>query len=131
MSNKGPEYEVEIKVPIYPTEDTYKLLACLSNLFPEAEWEVGKESVQGYTTSLKKFAELLRDQQIRDTAEDYLTRHIHEDRCEFVLSKQASCCSKVNFTDQKQPLGGIDVKLTSDYIEEVIEGLTSKGDSRC
>ncbi|MFO8109669.1 MAG: hypothetical protein R6U17_03980 [Thermoplasmata archaeon] len=129
MKEKTPSYEAFIESPIYPTEDSYKLLKCLSNIFPKAEWEVKEELVRGYTTSLRRFSEILKDANIRNTARDHLLRQSYEDRCEFVLSKQSSCGSRVNFFGGRQPLGGITVKLFSDSIEEVIEYLTIKGDN--
>lgn len=130
MNEIPPNFEATIETPLKPTEDSYLVLKCLTNIFPEAEWEVGEDHIKGHTTSLRKFSDILRDTIIRDTARDVMLRKSDNNRCRFVLSKQSSCSSRVNFFDGPQPLGSITVEVNSDNIQEVIGYLTGEEDNR-
>ncbi len=123
------EYEVEITTPVYPTERSNRVIACLSRVFPEAEWEDGEEKVEGHTTSLETFKEILEDMKIRDTARSYMLKRVQGNRCTFTISKQACCSSKVNFSSpEDQPLGGVEVSIKTegneDQIKKVVHHLT-------
>lgn len=125
MSLEEIEFNVEIKTPIYPTEDIDRIIICLKNLFPDLDWEVGPDKrISAKGDFLQTFKEILKAMKIRDTARNQLKNSITTDRCSFSLSKQASCNQKISFAQEEQPLGAIDVVIKSDKITELIEELT-------
>ncbi len=118
------DFTVKIKVPRYPTEDKEKILFCLSNLFPKTEWTLSEEKIEGESKYLTRFKTILEDMQIRDTAREHMKSRVTGNRCSLVLSKQASCSEKINFLEEEQPLGGIEVDMISEDIVRLIEVLT-------
>ncbi len=120
------DHTVEISTPLFSTEDEKKVLQCISRVFPDVRWEVSDDQIYGETDDLERFKEILRDMKIRDAAKSYLTRKIEGDTCEFKLSKQATCNAKINFSEEKQPLGPVNVKIQSEDIEVLIDRLTSR-----
>ncbi len=121
------DVNVEIRTPIYLTEDPDKLKTCLSKIFPEATWEVKEKEIVGESRSLETFAKIIEDMRIRDTVRSYLEARTKENKCSFTLSKQASCNSKVNLSDEDQPLGGIDITIESDQIDKLVKKITETG----
>jgi len=120
------DHTVEISTPLFSTEDEKKVLQCLSRVFPDVRWDVSDDEIYGETDDLERFKEILRDMKIRDAALSYLSRKIEGDTCEFKISKQAACNAKINFSEEKQPLGPIHVRIHSEDIETLIDRLTSK-----
>ena len=124
MKLKDFDYTVNIKTPIYPTETEQKILFCLKQIFPEAEFEVNDEEIKGESESLQRFKKILKDMKIRDTARSYMLNNIRKDECFFVLSKQATCSKTINFSEEQQPLGGVEVRIRSINIDELINNIT-------
>ena len=124
MNLEESELEVEITTPLLSTENKERVIFCLNEIFPGTEWVIKEEEIKGETNSLERFKKILKDRKIRDTARSYMLGHIIGDECKFTLSKQASCGGAVNFSEEEQPLGGIDVTIRSDNIREVIEEIT-------
>lgn len=120
------DYSVEISAPLFSTEDEKKVLRCISRVFPDVQWKVSEDKIEGETDDLGRFKEILRDMKIRDTARSYLSRNIDGNTCEFKLSKQATCSRKVSFSEEDQPLGRVYVKIESEDIELLIDRLTSR-----
>jgi len=118
------DFKVKISSPRYPTENKETLIFCISNIFPKCSWEIKEDEVVGETRYLTRFKMILEDMRIRDTARDYLQKRVIGNRCSFTLSKQASCNEKISFSEQEQPLGGIQVTITCDDIIMLIENLT-------
>jgi len=122
------EYDVKIETPLYSTEDPAKVKECLSNIFPDVEWKKTENKISGKTSELETFKTILENMQIRDTARSYMRRKVTRNKCDFAINKQASCNSKINFSDEVQPLGGIDIRIQSEKINELIEALTDTGE---
>ncbi len=122
------EYTVELKTHVFPTEDKNTVMFCLEEIFPDAEWEFKDDELTGETEDLHRFKEILEDARIRDTARMYMQRCIKGDKCIFELFKEASCTGKINFSEVKQPLGPVEVKIKSPNIELLIENLTDVGE---
>ncbi|MEF8874348.1 MAG: RNA-binding domain-containing protein [Candidatus Thermoplasmatota archaeon] len=118
------DFEVKVRSPIYPTEDKETLISCLSNIFPKTNWEIEGEEIVGETKYLTRFKSILEDMQIRDTARNYMKNRVLGEKCSFTLSKQATCNAKINFSEQEQPLGGVEVKIICKDIMMLIENLT-------
>jgi len=118
------DIKVEIRTPIYPTEDPDKIKKCLSKVFPEAFLEVKDKNLIGESHSLETFTEIIEEMRIRDTVRSYLEDRMTGEKCRFTISKQATCNRKVNLSDEDQPLGGIHVTIKSDQIERFIRMIT-------
>lgn len=124
MSLEDLEYRVEIRTPVYPTEGVKIVKFCIEGIFPGTEWNYSEGELRGINRSLQKFKEIIKDMRVRATLRDRLFMYKKDDRCSFTLSKQAACNSKVSIVEEKQPLGGVEITIISDEIEEVIEELT-------
>jgi len=117
-------FEVEIRCPIFPTEDTETLVHCLSNVFPKTNWDLSNDKVIGKSKYLTRFKKILKDMRIRDTARQYMKERAVDNECLFSLSKQATCSAKVNFSQEEKPLGELEVNIVCDEINLLIENLT-------
>lgn len=122
------EYKVKIETPLYSTEDTSLVKNCLSNILPDVKWEETTDIIRGETDDLERFKDVLESMQIRDTARSYMKRKAINDKCKFTLSKQASYNGKINFSEEKQPLGGIKVTIECENIDVLIEKITDTGE---
>lgn len=74
IEGTGAVYRVEVRVvaPVHPTEVTDRVEDAVENLFPDAEIEREAGRVVGTARSVEQFAELLRRQEILDTARERL-----------------------------------------------------------
>jgi hypothetical protein len=114
---------IEVKTRINPTESKEKLLKACENIFPS----MGFEEKDGYLEAsgtdrndLAAFKELLKIQEIRDTAKAVLEHRISENKLSFSLNKQAAFMGKVNFVDFPVALGTIEVRLEDDDLEGLV-----------
>ena len=104
---------IEISVPLYPTESKSKVEKALKTLFPMMEFVLAGGYYTGKSrdiTCLNHFKELLEMQRIRDTAHTILKRSLLNDSLVFYLNKQAAFMGKVNFSE-KCPLDPITVSI--------------------
>ncbi len=124
MDLKDLDFKVKIKTPKFPTEDKERVVSCLSNIFPKTQWTLGEEKIEGESNYLTRFKMILEDMQIRDTARDHMKSRVTGDRCSFLLSKQAACSEKINFSQEEQPLGEIEVDIVCDEMMKLIDILT-------
>ena len=77
----------------------------------------------GEGKSLDEFGELLKRYRIRDTARRILLRGTQGNTTNFKLNKQTAVIGKINFVSSREPqvLGEIDVTITSNDLEELID----------
>jgi len=122
------DFTVEIKTPRYPTENKESVVSCLSNIFPKTRWALQEKKIEGTSEYLTRFKTILEEMQIRDTARDHMKSRVIGDKCSFVLSKQAACNEKISFSQEDQPLGGIEVDIICDEIMKLIEIVTEVED---
>ena len=114
------------RLPILPTEDPDKVLLCVLNLFPDSEVISSKDDVSFQTTDVSKFIELLREQQIRDTAVMIIERRTSGDSTSFILNKQAAFMGRVNFTDGDSTLGDLHIDVLEgarELVDDIRPGL--------
>ncbi|MDI6855191.1 MAG: RNA-binding domain-containing protein [Candidatus Thermoplasmatota archaeon] len=117
--------DVVVRASVHKTENVDKVRSALLNIFPELELDIKDNEIKGRTSSISKFKELLRLQKIRKAAKSVLLSAKRGSKLEFKLSKQVAFIGKVNFiTDERPPLGSIEVSIAAENIEEVIEELT-------
>ncbi|MCK5559048.1 MAG: hypothetical protein KAJ51_00580 [Thermoplasmata archaeon] len=113
------------KMPCYPTEDSRISEKGLKNIFPDMKIQQDPESqiMTGEGKSLAEFGELLKRYRIRDTARKILLRGTQGNTTNFKLNKQTAVIGKINFVGSREPqvLGEIDVAITSNDLEELID----------
>lgn len=114
-------YQARVEAPCRATERGERVKAAILNIFPEAQLAEGHPFV-GEAGSLRRFAELLRTQRIRDSARELLIGAIRDDQLVFYLNKQAAYAGKVSFSAYA-PLGDICVTVTSDRLRDLVEEL--------
>lgn len=124
------DYDVSISTRIYPTEKEKVVRYCIEEIFPVTEWDRSGDMLLGKTDTLEKFAQILEDTRIRDTARDHLLMRVVSDSCTFEISKQATCAGKINFSIIEQPLGSVKVTISCGDIESLIHSLTKGGPVR-
>ena len=99
------------RTPIKPTEDPEKVLRCILNIFPECSHEIVDGRIHFSSDNVDRFIEILREQQIRDTARMVLERGLEGDSSSFYLNTQAAFREKVNFSDGDSNLGDLEIDL--------------------
>ena len=128
------ELELSIKTRIYPSEEQEKVEQTIKNIFPDVNVEVEQNergekylfgSKKGGADLLKKIYIQLRNQRILDVARKKLVGNMVGETTDILLHKQAAFMSKVNFCDFEDagPLKGIEVTITSQIIQTVIDWL--------
>jgi len=112
--------EISLEAPINPTEDADKICAAIRNLFPDAALQVSERSVTGSANSTERFAEILRDNKIRDTGRAQILKRRSGNRTLFYLNKQAATVGKVNFVSEDELLGPIEVRICDDDLDALV-----------
>jgi len=115
------------RLPILPTEDPDKVLKCIVNLFPESEVQTSTDEFLFQTSDPSKFFELLREQQIRDTAIMVIERRLSGDSTDFNLNKQAAFMGRINFTEGDSTLGDLHIEVL-EGAQELIENIRPRFD---
>ena len=110
---------VVIEAPCRPTEDPARVRQAVLNLFPDAEFEEDG-TVRGTATSLERFAEHLRNQQIRDSTREVLLGCLRGNELVFHLNKQAAFAGRVSFSAYA-PLGDLVVRVEADDLTQVVD----------
>ncbi|UCC92682.1 MAG: hypothetical protein JSW25_08460 [Thermoplasmata archaeon] len=117
---------VEAVTPLYPTEDSTAVGRAILNMFPTMDLEVADGTMTGRAggpTALARFRRRVREMRIRDTARSQLGRGIDGDAFGFTLNKQSAFASVPNFSTGGAPLGDIDVRVSADDPDTVVEWL--------
>ena len=104
--------EVRVTAPVEPTEVTDRVRDAVAGVFPEAELSVEDGRVVGVSHSLAHLSELLRRQEILDTARQQFHDGRSEEGFSFRLKKQAALQGRVNFAvGNPDELGDITVEV--------------------
>ncbi len=95
----GAVYRIEVRVvaPVHPTEVSARVEDAIENLFPDAEIERQEGRVVGTARSVERFAELLRRQEILDTARERLLKGRRGEAIHVDLKKLAAFQGVINF----------------------------------
>jgi len=118
---------ITLRVKCYPTEDPLKVKKALLNIFPESVVEECEDGFIARAASAERFMEIIRNQRILDSARGVLRRGMSRDRTTFTLSKQVAFVGKVSFIeDRSPPLGGIEVVIEDDNLEERIDTIAPR-----
>lgn len=114
--------EVRVTASCLPTEDRERVLNAILQVFPDFVPD-GPESVSGTAHSTAQLAELLKRQRIRSAARAVLRRGRRDGAVAFRLNKQVATMGKVSFSEERHPLGDIEVLIESDDPDSVIDEL--------
>ncbi|WP_423792499.1 RNA-binding domain-containing protein [Methanocaldococcus indicus] len=113
--------KVYIKTKVKPTENKNKVIKAVKNIFPNIKLEGKKEEeliiLEGETSNLNKFKEMIRRQAILDTARMILEENLRGNSTTFYLNKQAAYVNNINFDIDTH--GGIFVKIVADENEDI------------
>jgi|Deesub1362B_J571_1020462.scaffolds.fasta_scaffold00102_20 predicted RNA binding protein with dsRBD fold (UPF0201 family) len=116
---------VRIRVELKKTEVEEKVRKAILNIFPDAEIKREGDFLIGETRSLETFRELVHRQKIIDTVRSELLRNLRGDSTFLKLRKQVAYVGRLNITDE-DPLGEIEVEISSDEIEKLIWWIAPK-----
>ncbi|MEM0026327.1 MAG: RNA-binding domain-containing protein [Ignisphaera sp.] len=127
---------IRIEAEVRPTEDLNKVIKAIKNIFNfrniKVE-ELGNERKliiieENNVEALTKLRDILRRQRILDTARNILLKNYKGNVIEVKLNKQAAYQGIVSFvdSDNESPLGPINMVISSDKIELIIDWLTPK-----
>ncbi|MCX8176446.1 MAG: hypothetical protein N3E48_04360 [Candidatus Bathyarchaeota archaeon] len=130
-------FNLKGEVEVYPTEDIEKVKTAVENVFSYVDFQV-KDSYKKNVkilifeskdkNSLLKIREILKQEQIRETAKAYLLENVEENRVTFYLNKQVAYVGRVSFCQPygESPLGPIKVEIECKNPKELINWLTLK-----
>jgi predicted RNA binding protein with dsRBD fold (UPF0201 family) len=117
--------KVKVKAHIKSTEDRDKVKLAILNIFPDLELVDGDDEVLGDTDNLDRFAELVRNQRIRDSTRAQLFNSKIENEFRISLNKQAAFKGKVSFGGEG-PMGNIEVVVSDDDLMGFIDSIAHK-----
>jgi len=102
-----------VQARIRPTERGERVVSAIEKLFPEMIMDIRDDRVEAYggPAALKILHELLRKQQILDTARSVMLHGRVGNTIRFQLNKQAAFMGMVSFPPQEEPLGSIHVQI--------------------
>ena len=106
--------EVTICSFVRPTERVEKVVSAIENIFPGLIMDIRADRIEAYNgpDSLKTLHELLRRQEILDTARKVMLRTLVGNTTAFQLSKQAALMGLVSFPPEEEALGSLHVQIT-------------------
>ena len=111
---------------LFPTEDRERVRQGILNIFPCAEVTETDDVIRAVTDDLSRFKELLRNHRILDSARAVMLRGMAGDRTDFQLNKQAALVGKVSFAEGRPPLGPIEVSISADDLEALIDDVAPR-----
>ena len=117
--------EVRLSARCFKTEDRGKIVSAFKLLFPDAEVE-GDDPITATAKSVERFGELLRQQRIRDAARSIMRKGLSGASTHFILNKQVATVGKVSFSQESHPLGDIDVTVSDNDIEGLIDAIAPR-----
>ena len=115
-------HEILLSARCFPTEDRAKIVTAIKSMFPDASIE-GDDPIRATAHSTDTFAELLRKQRIRDAARQVMRRHMQGRTTIFLVNKQVAVVGKISFSEEEHPLGDIEVTISSDELESLIDSV--------
>jgi predicted RNA binding protein with dsRBD fold (UPF0201 family) len=97
----------------------------MKNVFPDLDIKKEAGLLVGTGSSTERLGELLKNQRIRSAARGVFLSSRSDNEVSFVLNKQVAFIGKVSF-GSGSPLGDIEVKITDDDIEALIDSLAPR-----
>lgn len=123
--------KIDAYCTINPTEDLTKVKQAISNILPENEIKISKNSLIATSTNLETLSNIFKtthSRKIQGVYRRFLNKNLYNDSTWFYLNKQAAISNTVALCDEadESPLGPIKIVLTSNTIEQIIEWLVSE-----
>ena len=112
--------KVVVTAQVKATEDAEKVARAVLNIFPDARIDRREGEIFASAASLDRFAELLEEQRIRDSARAKLLHSRKGGDMVFSLNKQAAFAGKVSF-GERSPLGDIEVRVEAEDPEGLVD----------
>jgi len=115
--------EVTICSSVRSTERVEKVVSAIENIFPGLIMDIRADRIEAYNgpDALKMFHELLRKEEILDSARSVMQRGLVGNTIQFQLNKQAALMGFVSFPPEEEALGSLHVQITGG--ERVIDWL--------
>jgi predicted RNA binding protein with dsRBD fold (UPF0201 family) len=106
--------EVTICSLVRPTERVEKVVSAIENIFPGLIMDIRSDRIEAYNgpDALKTLHELLRKQEILDSARSVMQRGLVGNTIQFQLNKQAALMGFVSFPPEEEALGSLHVQIT-------------------
>jgi predicted RNA binding protein with dsRBD fold (UPF0201 family) len=114
---------ITLRVKCYPTEDPKKVQQALLKVFPECSLDEYEGDYVGHTSSPDKFKEIVGNLWIRDAARGVMLRGACGNRTSFTINKQVAFVGKISFIQGTPPLGGIEVVIEDENLEQLIDNI--------
>ncbi len=116
---------------INPSEDPSKVKEAISNVLPNIEIQLSKDSIQATSQNLETLTNIfdsINSRRIHRVYRRWLNKNRSEDSTWFYLNKQAALANTIVLCDEPEesPLGPIKIILTSKGIEQIIDWLVLK-----
>lgn len=117
--------DIKVTARCYPTEDRAKVVGAIVGLFPDFVFE-GDDPIVGTAHSTETLSEMLKKQGIRSAARAVMRRGTEGNTVSFMLNKQVAAVGKVSFSEERHPLGDLEVTIVSDDIERTIDEIAPR-----
>ncbi|HDQ59826.1 MAG TPA: hypothetical protein ENN30_01385 [Candidatus Woesearchaeota archaeon] len=117
--------KIIISTPLFPTEDSAKILNGMRQIFPAAKFKTTKNRISAQSsdlTVLQKIKSSVGKKRIGNTMRYLIAKNIKEDQAYFELNKQTAVIGKIHFTEEEQILGTVKIEFNGD-IERLSEYL--------
>jgi predicted RNA binding protein with dsRBD fold (UPF0201 family) len=121
--------EVSVYTPISPTERVEKVVSAVEKIFPGLIMDIRNDRIEAYSSldSLHTLHKLLREQQILDSARSVMLKGQTGNTIRFKLNKQAAYMGRVNFLEEEEPLGSINVQIIGEGLIDWLAPKTENG----
>jgi len=130
-----PDFNCKIDAfcAIYPSEDPSKVKEAISNVLPNIEIQLSKDSIKATSQNLETLTNIfvaINSRRIHRVYRRCLNKNRSEDSTWFYLNKQAALANTIVLCDEPEesPLGPIKIILTSKGIEQIIDWLVLKNE---
>lgn len=112
---------ITLRAKCFPTEDPRKVQEALLNVFPEFSVEEYEGGYIARGSSADRFGETIRNQRILDTTRRVMLKGRHGNQTRFMINKQVAYVGKVSFVEGTPPLGGIEIVIEDENLEQLID----------
>ena len=101
---------MKVVVPVYPTEDSDKLIEAVLSIAPDAELDEKGDKLIAQFSDGSRLLKKIMDKRVATTALNWIER-----RGYLMLNKQALVRGKLNILYVEQPLGNVKVYVDSKF----------------
>ena len=114
---------ITVEAEVHPTEDIEKIKHAILSLFPDCTFTILAGKIVGESHSIDTFAQILKEERIRDTARSVFLSSLkkHSDEIIFGINKQVATVGKISFSVENVPLGNIIITIKGENLRELID----------